>query len=634
VHRKKVVHTGPTAKAERPADEQKVEFLASKDTWFRPVYMANAPDGTLYVVDMYRQIIEAIGIPDEIARHLDFHAGKDMGRIYRLVPEGFKQPPLPRLSRASLEEMVATLEHPNGWHRDTAARLLYARNDRAAVPLLAALLAQSTSPLGRLHAFYVLKGLGALEEGQLLGALSDPDGVVREHAVRLSEGFLQQGFPSLELWKKLSACASDPVVGVRYQLAFTLGEVRHPERLGVLARVARRDAAEPIMRAAIQSSLREGAGEMFSLLASETGELEMAGRPDILRELAAVVGAANQSADLARVREFLVSTSDLMMAFPLARGLGDGLRRSGSSFKKAGVDLESMLNRAVLTATDSTSPSAVRLEAIALIAFGRAEREQTLFSLLDTQQPQAIQLAALASLDRLSPPGVSTVLPGRWSSLTPVVRGRVVDVLLKRPDRTAGLLTAMEAGLIQSRDLSLMQKVALRQHSDPILRKRAVVLVGAASDAGRDEVVRHFRPTLDLAGDTQRGKTIFQQRCQSCHRLGNDGFAVGPDLAGARNGGKEKLFVNILDPNHEVPPNYFGYVVDTREGDSYAGLIVNETASSVTVRQPFANDVVVSRSQIATMQASRLSLMPEGLEEGLTHQDLADLVGFILSEVH
>jgi putative heme-binding domain-containing protein len=192
----------------------------------------------------------------------------------------------------------------------------------------------------------------------------------------------------------------------------------------------------------------------------------------------------------------------------------------------------------------------------------------------------------------------------------------------------------MEAGLIQSRDLSLMQKVALRQHTDPILRKRAVVLVGAASDAGRDEVVRHFRPTLDLAGDTQRGKTIFQQRCQSCHRLGNDGFAVGPDLAGARNGGKEKLFVNILDPNHEVPPNYFGYVVDTREGDSYAGLIVNETASSVTVRQPFANDVVVSRSQIATMQASRLSLMPEGLEEGLTHQDLADLVGFILSEVH
>jgi putative membrane-bound dehydrogenase-like protein len=145
VHHKKVSHSGPKASAERAADEQKVEFLASKDTWFRPVYMANAPDGTLYIADMYRQIIEAAGIPDEIVKHLDLSAGRDMGRIYRIVPENFKQPPLPRLSRASLAEQVATLEHPNGWHRDTTARLLYERNDRAASPMLTNLLTKSKS---------------------------------------------------------------------------------------------------------------------------------------------------------------------------------------------------------------------------------------------------------------------------------------------------------------------------------------------------------------------------------------------------------------------------------------------------------------------------------------------------------
>src|SRR4030095_10399145 len=102
-------------------------------------------------------------------------------------------------------------------------------------------------------------------------ALSDADGVVREHAVRLSEGFLQNGVPSRKLWKKLSACASDPVVGVRYQLAFTLGEVRHPERLRVLAQIARRDASERMMRAAVLSSLAEGAGEMFGLVGGEVG---------------------------------------------------------------------------------------------------------------------------------------------------------------------------------------------------------------------------------------------------------------------------------------------------------------------------------------------------------------------------
>ena len=91
--------------------------------------------------------------------------------------------------------------------------------------------------------------------------------------------------------------------------------------------------------------------------------------------------------------------------------------------------------------------------------------------------------------------------------------------------------------------------------------------------------------------------------------------------------------MNILDPNREVPPNYFSYTIDTQEGDSYAGRIVNETAGSVTVRQPLGIEVVVPRPRISKMQASKLSLMPEGLEEGLTNQDLADLLGFIFSNV-
>ena len=156
-------------------------------------------------------------------------------------------------------------------------------------------------------------------------------------------------------------------------------------------------------------------------------------------------------------------------------------------------------------------------------------------------------------------------------------------------------------------------------------------MIGASANSNREEVVRHFRPALELTGDIQRGKALFQQRCQSCHRLGKDGFAVGPDLAGVPNGGKEKLVTNMLDPNREVPPNYFGYTVETADGESYTGLIVNETAGSVTVRQPFGLEAVVARTQIVAMRASRLSLMPEGLEEGLTQQDLADLLDFLMS---
>src|SRR5262249_39686156 len=174
VHRKLLLADGVSLKAERPADEQKMEFVASTDTWFRPVQFANAPDGTLYVIDMYREIIEhPWSLPDNIKKFLDLNSGNDRGRIYRIAPDGFKPPPPPRLGKTSTSELVALLEHPNGWHRDTAARLLYERRDATAVPLLAALLKASKVPLARLHALWALVGLDALREGDIIVALED-----------------------------------------------------------------------------------------------------------------------------------------------------------------------------------------------------------------------------------------------------------------------------------------------------------------------------------------------------------------------------------------------------------------------------------------------------------------------------
>jgi len=145
---KKIRPAGVGVTAERPPDEQKVEFLASTDNWFRPVQLANGPDGALYLCDMYREVIEhPWSLPDSLKKHLDLNSGNDRGRIYRVVPERFQQPRLPRLSQATINELVKTLEHPNGWHRDTAARLLYERQDPSAVPLLRRSLGRSKWPL-------------------------------------------------------------------------------------------------------------------------------------------------------------------------------------------------------------------------------------------------------------------------------------------------------------------------------------------------------------------------------------------------------------------------------------------------------------------------------------------------------
>src|ERR1043165_3127306 len=141
VHRKILIPDGIGPKAQRGPGEEKTEFMASTDTWFRPVQFANGPDGAFYVIDMYREIIEhPWSLPENIKKFLDLNSGNNRGRIYRIVPDGFKRPNHPRPGKASTAELVATLESPNGWHRDTASRLLYERQDKSAAPLLARLL--------------------------------------------------------------------------------------------------------------------------------------------------------------------------------------------------------------------------------------------------------------------------------------------------------------------------------------------------------------------------------------------------------------------------------------------------------------------------------------------------------------
>src|SRR5262249_23762591 len=156
-------------------------------------------DGTLHVIDMYRETIEhPWSIPDDIKKFLDLESGRDRGRIYRLSPPGFVPPKPPRLGRASTLELVSQLENANAWWRETAQRLLCGRRDPAAVEPLRQLLHSSQMPSARLHALYTLRQLGSLEPADLPQALSDSDPHLREHAVRVSEAHLAADAKLLE----------------------------------------------------------------------------------------------------------------------------------------------------------------------------------------------------------------------------------------------------------------------------------------------------------------------------------------------------------------------------------------------------------------------------------------------------
>jgi putative membrane-bound dehydrogenase-like protein len=631
VHRKIQIPDGVGLKAQRPADEEKVEFLASTDTWFRPVQFANGPDGALYVIDMYREIIEhPWSLPDNIKKFLDLNSGNNRGRIYRIVPDGFKRPKQPRLGKASTAELVATLESPNGWHRDTASRLLYERQDKSAVPLLEHLVASSKSPLARMHALHSLDELGALNETHILRALGDADEVVREHAIKLSEKFFNHGVPSEKLLSKLQELANDPSLRVRYQLAFTLGEINGPAKIAPLATIAKRDLESSWAQAAILSSLATGSAELLKIVSGDAIITDSKAGQAFLQQLALLIGANNNAQEITQVLDFINRANQPEVSFALVRALSDGLQRSGKSLPIQSGNVKEILVAARKTAVDEKSAEGARAQAVqALGVVSFAESGPTLVSLLDLQQPQSIQLAALSTLARFNDPAVGPELTKRWDSMTPRLRSEAITVLLARADRVTALLKAIESATIRATDLTTAQMKFVRAHSDKSVRELAAKVLSAQPASTRQQVIDSFLPAIDLKGDAVHGKKIYQDRCISCHRLGGEGHALGPDLVTVKNSGRDKLLVNILDPNREVRPDYISYVVETKDGESYIGLVANESVTTVTIRQAYGKENIINRSDIKKMQSQGQSLMPEGLEAGLKPQDLADLMEYI-----
>ncbi len=628
IHRKRFSPDGASLTGRRPDDEQGFEFAASTDSWVRVVNFANAPDGTLHVCDMYREVIEhPWSIPEEIKRHLDLNHGHDRGRIYRLVPDdpSWRRRSSVALGAASTAELVATLAHPNGWHRDTASRLLYERQDRSAVPLIEALLRNAPEPLAGQHALTALAGLGALSELSVLSALSSPHPRLRERAIRSAEVLLTQGTVSAALANRLSSLVDDPDVRVRFQLAFTLPYARS---LGpALARLAQRDHADPWLSAAVLTAPPAVLNE--SILPAFTTEAALARRavPFVASLLEIRAASTDDSGDLVA---FLARDAPEPA---WVRAVDRGLRRRGTTL--AAADREGRLAawqaRAAAVATDPHRDSGERLAALALLETSPATLAlSTLRTVLARpDEPAALQSAALGVLALQEGPEAGEVLLSSWPHLAPEARDAGLALLLARPERTAALLSALESGHVDPRDLPAARLQSLLEHRDSTVAARARRALAAVLPPSRAEVTARFAPALDLAGDAVRGRAVYQERCYVCHRAAGEGLELGPDLATTKGRGRDSLLAAILEPHREVAPQYIAYDVTTHSGATYSGLVARDDTAGVTLKLVGGAEIAIPRNEIRGTTSAGRSLMPEGLEQGLEVQAMADLLTFI-----
>ena len=632
VHRRRLIPQGPTFRSERV--DPNTEFVRSTDTWFRPVNCINAPDGTIYVLDMSREVIESIHIANDVVKLLDLTSGRDTGRIYRLAPPGFVPQPAPRLAQATTVELVGYLEHPGGWWRDTAGRLIFERQDPAAVEPLRRRLSESPSALGRMHILWALEGSGALEDRDLALALADAAPGVREHALRLAEPRLGK---SSVLVEKVLSLADDSDPWVRFQAAFTLGEVEDDRAVDALALIARRDASDHWTRTAVLSSCAETSHRLLAALSRDT---EFAARSEAttwFELLATIVGAHDKADEVNFVLDAATGLSPGSAGQVAAvMGLGAGLQRSGGSLSAARsaaspsavAMLDRLLAEAVRTTRDVDAPLARRQQAVRLLSLaGGDSMRNALVELIEPHQPEALQVSAVQILARSGEPTVAERLIAAWRGSTPKLQEEMIAALASRPAWAGRLLDACDEKRITAGQVTAGTRTALVNHADTAVREHAAKVFGQAG--ARSEVIAAYQSALDSPGDALRGEKVYERECMACHRLGERGFQVGPNLALIRNRTPQALLEAILDPNREVQPSFVNYVVTDDAGRTFSGLIVAETANSITLGRDKGVTDTLQKNNIEEITSTGKSLMPEGLERTVNPHDLADLLAFL-----
>ena len=639
------------------------EFLASTDAWFRPVNMYIGPDGALYVVDYYRQIIEhPEWMGEEVVKSGKLYNGHDMGRIYRITPTNAKAADWTKglkLGDASSAQLVEQLSNPNIWWRLNAQRLLVDRKDKTATPALVKMAQSSSSALGRLHALWTLEGLQELKPELIEQSLKDAVPGVRENAIKLADIHLADA-PALS--KALLQLQDDNDAKVRFQLLCTIGSVNTPEALQVRNKLLFRDVNDEwVQVAALSGSSSQTASLMNVVL--DSFKQQVPAYASLVKRLSAMIGGSGKPAVFHQLVQKATSGQQAEWQASLLEGLAEGLKTQNNraafngeqnilvktffenpsaNVRDAALKLlkamdisndalkKEAIKKAAAIVADPGQPEEKRVEAINFIALGNpAPYKDLLKKLITPGEGSFIQVACLNTLSAIPDTTVSGYLLKQWNNLTPEIQDEAMNTFLVDSNRTALLLDAIESGKVQPSSVGWHRSVRLMAQRNLRLREKARRLL-TKSDEDRVRVNKEYQHALTLDGEVEKGKKIFQQNCSSCHQVRGDlGVAFGPDLGTIHNWSADAIMANILAPNLSISSGYDLWAVELKNGESFQGIISSETATAITLKNAGREVKTINRSDIKSLKALNMSSMPTGLEKQINQQQMADLLAFL-----
>lgn len=598
-------------------DQSTREVLLGGDQNIQTMQMELGPDGNIYVLDA-------------------------AARIFRIAHANATPRPAQLPAALSRSETVPLLAHENGWHRRTAARILFAAQDRTLIPDLQRLAAEPGTPQARAAAMELLADLNALSTELLAAALDDQETALRIQAVRLSETALQRGAPEA-ISRRVRHLADDPDAAVRMQVAFALDALPLWDRIPALESLLRRDGQSHWLAAAIVALPSEGILPLISTILREHDFIARPEHEQVIETLAWHLGeAVETNADTHEVVSLLELLEQQQPEMGAALARVSALASSESNNPRLAQAIfaaetprqdatRAAIENARELASNHDAPQALRIAAIRLLKYDEAGDAVTILSeLLVPAAPFSIQQAALGTLTQLKDAEIAVrSIADAWPALGPQTRIAALTQLFARGDTLSPLLDAVAQGAIGMRAFDAGQVAQLVQHKNPELRARARELFKDYFGGPHADTVARFRPALQRPASFEHGRTLFIENCAKCHTFNGEGFRVGPDLAFMASAGADRLLKAILDPNAEVNMLYYSYTVETTDFQTITGIIAAEDDTSLLLRGPSGEENVISRDNIDTMSTFNQSLMPEGWDTAFGEQGIADLIAYL-----
>jgi putative membrane-bound dehydrogenase-like protein len=653
VHRTKATQLGGSFREEPSSVEQ--EFLASDDTWFRPVDLHEGPDGALYVVDMYRAVIEhPEWVPKELQNRSDERAGDDKGRIWRVRRKTAS--PAAKIT-PSADSLADLSPRAGAWEIDTRFRLVNERQGEGSFDTLLALARDATRPVVQARALRMLDRFEKLTPALWDEVFPTASGLVREVLVRLARRFPQE----VEI--------ADTLLG-HMELAQNREVLETVLMLGRLDD-ERRVRAVPSWTAALSTSFDDvwipravacAAGDQLPAVLNGALRFENAGQTrsgphlTVLREIATAVGKRR---DIHEARAFLNAWAEVVAGpdepRPSAEAYGTDHVRALVAFNAFadGWSANPAEFRARLTEAASADPriAAARARLATRVrefpaqadAVGPIDLERLRYLrwqedlawieplvALTRHEATSVRLQAVEALSAQSGAPALIALRDALPGQTPAVRRAIIRAMLANPERQQGLVAALLEKLVAPTELDAAGMQRLIGHPDPTTRQAAVAIQKSLVPADREQVLAAYKVSLTMTGDPAKGRVVFEKTCATCHKLDTLGVNVGPDIGDySRTKSAEALLADILQPNRAIDNNYLAYAVLNKSGQTESGILAADTAASVTLRQPDGKTLTILKQDIEEIGTSGLSLMPDGMEKSIDPSQMADLIAFV-----